>query len=136
MITICDTGPLVALLSDRDPHHAWACGLVKRFQVPLLTCEPALAEAFYLVRVHDLDVDPLFAMLDRGFIRVDFSVAHSWPRMRTLMGRYPQMDFADAAVVVMSEQHKRCQVWTVDRRDFTVYRRNDRQVIPFIAPPK
>jgi predicted nucleic acid-binding protein len=44
------------------------------------------------------------------------------------------MDLADAAVVVMSERHSRCQVLTIDRRDFSVYRRNDRQVIPFVAP--
>jgi hypothetical protein len=34
----------------------------------------------------------------------------------------------------MSERHAQCQVMTVDRRDFSVYRRNDRQVIDFIAP--
>jgi len=45
------------------------------------------------------------------------------------------MDFADACVVAMSERHGRCQVLTIDRKDFTVYRRNDRQVIPFVAPP-
>jgi hypothetical protein len=35
----------------------------------------------------------------------------------------------------MSEQHVRCQVLTVDRKDFSVYRRNDRQMIDLIAPP-
>jgi predicted nucleic acid-binding protein len=45
------------------------------------------------------------------------------------------MDLADASIVVMSESHARCQVLTVDGKDFTVYRRHDRQVIPFIAPP-
>jgi hypothetical protein len=35
----------------------------------------------------------------------------------------------------MSEAHARCQVLTVDRKDFAVYRRNDRQTIDFIAPP-
>jgi len=37
--------------------------------------------------------------------------------------------------VVMCEQQAASQVVTVDRRDFSVYRRNDRQVIDFIAPP-
>jgi predicted nucleic acid-binding protein len=44
------------------------------------------------------------------------------------------MDLADASVVVMSELHAKSQVLTVDRTDFTLYRRNDRQVINFIAP--
>jgi predicted nucleic acid-binding protein len=55
--------------------------------------------------------------------------------MRTLMARYPRMDLADASIVMMSELHTRCQVLTVDRRDFAVYRRHDRQVIPFVGPP-
>jgi predicted nucleic acid-binding protein len=52
------------------------------------------------------------------------------------MARYRQMDLADASIVVMSESHRRCQVLTVDRTDFSVYRRNDRQVIDFVAPRK
>lgn len=59
-----------------------------------------------------------------------------WPRLRTLMTRYEQMDLADAAVVAMTELHARCQVLTVDRKDFSVYRRNDRRAIDFVAPPK
>ena len=59
-----------------------------------------------------------------------------WPRIRTLIARYKQMDLTDAAVVVMSELHTRCQVLTVDRNDFSVYRRNDRQAIDFVAPPR
>jgi len=50
------------------------------------------------------------------------------------MGRYRQMDLADACVVVMSELFPRSPVLTVDRRDFSVYRREDRRVIPFLAP--
>jgi hypothetical protein len=44
------------------------------------------------------------------------------------------MDLADASIVVMSELHARSQVLTIDRKDFSVYRRNDRQVIDFVAP--
>jgi hypothetical protein len=32
--------------------------------------------------------------------------------------------------------HPQSQVLTIDRNDFATYRRNDRQVIDFIAPPK
>jgi hypothetical protein len=46
------------------------------------------------------------------------------------------MDLADASIVVLSERHPRSQVLTVDRKDFSIYRRNDRQGIDFVAPPK
>ncbi len=50
------------------------------------------------------------------------------------MARYDAMDLADAAIVVMSELHAHCRVLTVDRKDFTVYRRHDRRTIEFLAP--
>ena len=52
------------------------------------------------------------------------------------MARYAHMDLADAPIVVMSELHTRCQVLTIDRKDFSIYRRNDRQAIDFVASPK
>jgi len=135
VITICDTGPMVAYLNRNDPHHPWAVALMKQLAPPLLTCEPVVTEAAYFLREDDLDVGPLFDLLERNAIRLDFSLAAHWPRVRTLMSRYRQMDLADAAVVVMTELYARCRVVTVDRRDFSVYRRNDRQAIDFVAPP-
>ena len=136
MITICDTGPLVAYLNRHDRHHAWAVSLMKQVRPPMLTCEPVLTEVVYCLREDALDVDPLFQLLERDALRLDFDVSTHWPRLRTLMARYAQMDLPDAAIVVMSELHPRCQVLTVDRRDFSVYRRNDRQTIDFVAPPR
>jgi hypothetical protein len=68
--------------------------------------------------------------------RVDSELVNHWRRVRTLMTRYRRMDLADATMVVLSEMHPRSQVLTIDRNDFATYRRNDRQVIDFIAPPK
>ncbi len=136
MSTICDTGPLLAYLNRNDPHHAWAVALMKQVPAPLLTCEPVLTEVVYFLREDDLPVDPLFQMIERQALRLDFDVATHWPRIRTLMARYQQMDLADASIVVMSELNTRSQVLTVDFKDFSVYRRNDRQVIDFVAPQK
>ena len=134
MITVCDTGPIVAYLNRRDPHHDWAVAVMKQMRPPLLTCEAVLTEAAYFLRDDGVDVDPLFRMLERAAILIDFDMSAHWPRMRTLMRRYATMDLADASVVVMSEVHARSQVLTVDAKDFGIYRRNDRQVIRFIAP--
>jgi predicted nucleic acid-binding protein len=136
MITISDTGPIVAYLNRNDPHHAWAVALMKQVRPPMLTTEPVLTEVAYFLRADHVDVDPLFHLLERGALRPDFDLATHWPRVRTLMARYDQMDLADASIVVMSELHALSQVITLDRNDFSVYRRNDRQVIDFVAPPK
>ncbi len=135
-MTICDTGPLVAYLNRNDRYHAWAVALMKQVAPPMLTCEPVLTEVAYFLREDRVDVDPLFQLLERGALRLEFDMSAHWPRVRTLMARYDRMDMADASIVVMTELHTRCQVLTVDRKDFSVYRRNERQVIDFVAPPK
>ena len=44
MITICDTGPLVAYLNRNDPYHSWAMAVMKQVRPPALTCESVLTE--------------------------------------------------------------------------------------------
>jgi uncharacterized protein len=134
VIHICDTGPLLAYLNRNDPCHAWAVSIMQQVPAPLDTCEAVLTEAAYFLREDGLEVDALFLLLERGAIRLSFDMRAHWPRLRTLMARYGRMDLADACIVAMSEQHRRCRVVTLDQRDFSTYRRNDRQVIDFVAP--
>lgn len=135
MIHVCDTGPLLAYLSRNDPYHAWAVSVMTPLPAPLLTCDAVMTETAYFLRDDGADTDPLFGLLERGILRLDFDLSAHWPRLRTLMARYARMDLADACIVAMTEQHTRCRVLTLDRRDFATYRRNDRQVIDFVAPP-
>jgi uncharacterized protein len=50
------------------------------------------------------------------------------------MRRY-QTDFADASVVMLSEQYPRARVFTIDFGDFRVYRRFKNQSVPIFEPP-
>ena len=136
MITICDTGPLVAYLNRNDPYHSWAVALMKQVRPPMLTTEPVLTEAAYFLRADRVTVDPLFQLIERGALRLDLQIAAHWQRVRTLMARFDRMDLADASVVVLSERHPGSRVLTVDRKDFSIYRRNDRQVIDIVTPPE
>ena len=57
------------------------------------------------------------------------------------IGEHPMLQFrrdidlADACIIRMSELTRECRVVTVDRQDFSVYRRNGRDLIPLVAPP-
>jgi uncharacterized protein len=135
MITICDTGPIIAYLNRNDPYHRWAVEVMKDVRPPMLTSEPVLTEAAYFLREDGAGTDPMFQLIERGALLIDFDLSTHWPRVRTLMERYERMDLADASIVTMTELQARSRVLTVDRRDFSTYRRNDRQVIDFIAPP-
>ena len=134
MIVVCDSGPLVAFLNRRDQFHPWAVARMKEIRPPMLTSEAVLTEIANFLRAADLSVDPLFQLLERGALEVRFDLSAHWPRIRTLMDRYQRMDLADASIVVMSELNRRARVLTIDQADFSIYRRNDRQVIDLIAP--
>jgi hypothetical protein len=109
---------------------------MKQVRPPLLVSEAVITEVICFLREDGLAIEPLFQMLERAVIRVAFDLSAHWPRVRTMMSRYKQMDLADPSIVVMSELNSRCQVLTIDRKDFSMYRRNDRRVINFLAPGK
>ena len=136
MTTICDTGPLLAYLNRNDPHHEWAVAVMKAVRPPMLVSEHVLTEVAYFLREDRLTLDPLFQLLEREAIHLGFNLASHWPRIRKLMSRYGQMDLADASIVVMTELHVRSEVLTIDDKDFSAYRRHDRQVINFVSPRK
>lgn len=131
MRTIVDTGPLVALLNRRDAFHRWVSDTLKGLTAPLLACEPVLTETAYLTG----KPAALLEMLDGGGIQIGLRVDEENDGIRRLLSRYGvRMSLADACVVRMSEIIRESRVFTLDRTDFAVYRRNGREVIPIIAP--
>jgi uncharacterized protein len=134
MDAIADTGYFVALLRKQDSHHAWATGLAAEVSLPLLTCEPVLAEAAF----HLESSSELLALLKRGGLRVEFECAKHVERLQDLAAQYHDRkpDLADLCLVRMSELFPRHTVITVDEQDFRVYRRNKREIIPVLCPPR
>jgi predicted nucleic acid-binding protein len=103
----------------------------------MLTCEAVLAEATYLLQQHaGLPGHKLLALFERKVITVPFSLeAHAGPVARLLEKYADQgMPLADACLVRMSELKRDCRVFTLATREFRVYRRFERQVIPLVAP--
>jgi predicted nucleic acid-binding protein len=133
MLAITDTGYLVALLKREDQHHAWAQGLAGQLQTPLLTCEAVIAETSY----HLKSTTNVLAMIERGAIRIAFDVTNHLGPLRDLAERYADRspDLADLCLIRMSELFPRHSIVTVDS-DFRVYRRNKRDVIPVLSPPR
>lgn len=129
---IADTGYLVALLRADDEHHAWATGLSGEFDLPLLTCEAVLAETAFLVQ----SSAKVLAMLQRDVLRIAFDCPSHVDQLHALAVRYADQkpDLADLCLIRMSELYPRYRIVTVDK-DFRVYRRNKREMIPLICPP-
>jgi predicted nucleic acid-binding protein len=134
-VGLLDTGPLVSFLAAGLEHHEWATEEWKRLRPPLLTCEPVLTEATFLLKREGRDTDPLFALLDRGVIRIGLSVQQQQADLRVLMHRYRNrpMSLADACLVRLSEIHSAAELLTLDS-DFRIYRRHGNKVIPLRIP--
>jgi predicted nucleic acid-binding protein len=130
---IADTGFLVAFANARDLHHAWALDVAEQVTEPLLTCEPVLAETAF----HLADVALVLEMISDQLIQPDFVCNQHLAQLAALAKRYKDRkpDLADLCLIRMSELHPKHSVITVDE-DFRVYRRNKREVIPTISPPR
>lgn len=130
---IADTGLLVAFARHNDIHHGWATQLVSRISEPLLTCESVLSETAFHLR----DSGVVLAMLDKALVRLAFDCNAHLLALGLLAKRYADRrpDFADLCLIRMSEIYPNHSVITVDREDFSVYRRNKRDAIPLICPP-
>lgn len=133
--TLIDTGPLVTFLAAGLEHHSWVCDQWRRLHPPLLTCEPVLTEAAFLLKREGRDTDPLFALLERGILRVGMEIGDQVADLRVLMRRYRDrpMSLADACLVRMAELHSSSTIFTLDA-DFRVYRRHGNKVIPVLMP--
>lgn len=131
---IADTGFLVAFANRNDRHHEWAVTVAARVIEPLLTCEAVLAETSFHLR----NVSLVLAMIRDGLIALAFDCQDHLPQLVALASRYGdrQPDLADLCLIRMSELYPRHSVITVDYEDFRVYRRNKRESIPLICPPR
>jgi predicted nucleic acid-binding protein len=131
---IADTGFIVAFGNRTDSHHAWAVDLARTITEPLITCEPVLAEAAF----HLGSSAYVLALIRDEMLRVAFDCARNLDQLSSLARRYEDRkpDLADLCLVRMSELYPRHSVITVDENDFRVYRRNKREVIPTICPPR
>ena len=131
---IADTGFIVAFLNRSDRYHGWAVEIARGVSEPLLTCEAVLAEAAFQVG----SLNRVLALVQDGLLKVDFDLGRNFDEVREFAERYDDRipDLADLCLVRMSEVHSHLPVFTVDESDFRVYRRNKREVIPIVCPPR
>jgi predicted nucleic acid-binding protein len=121
---LIDTGPLVSLIHADDQNHNQCTKALRFLQGPFVTVWPVLTEAAYLLNFSWKAQDALWEMLEREFFTLLPLDESDIPRIRELMSKYRDlpMDFADAALVRVAEREKVRNIFTLDRRDFEIYR--------------
>jgi hypothetical protein len=131
---IVDAGPIVAFLHTGDQWHQWAVEQFGRFS-SFETCDAAISEACARLAYGGFSQTAAVGLVRQGAVKLTFRTDPNIERIYSLMDKYSDvpMDFADACLVVMSEEKKDVLVVTTDA-DFRFYRRYGRDVIPIALP--
>jgi len=134
-VILVDAGPLVALVDAGDQHHRRCATALRAVREPLATVWPALTEAMYLLADLPRGQEALWEMIERGALELVPLGATDVPRIRELMRKYANrpMDLADAALICVAERVGIRKFFTIDRRDFSVYRLHGR-IRPTVIP--
>jgi uncharacterized protein len=134
-VILVDAGPLVALVDAGDQHHSRCVAALRGLREPMATVWPALTEAMYLLGDLPKAQEALWEMIERGALELLPLGEGDVPRMRELMRKYSNrpMDLADAALIRVAEREGVRKMFTVDRRDFSVYRLHGR-TRPILIP--
>lgn len=134
---LCDTGPLVALVNRADSDSKICAEVLNQLPVPFITTWPCLTEAMYFLGKYGGfgPQNELWGYVEDGPLNVHATSPDERARMRVLMEKYKDkpMDLADASLVAAAEVLKVSKIFTLDRRDFEVYRIYDKK--PFEIVP-
>ena len=132
---IVDTGPLVAYFNRRDRWHRWVAEQMSALNQPLVTCEPVLTEACFLIQKAGGRPVDLIRKIAQRSLAIGIDLEEDASGIESLMHRYADtpMSLADACLVRLTERFPDCRLFTLDS-DFEHYRRNGRQVIPLLRP--
>ena len=83
-----------------------------------------VTEAMHLLGFSASAQSALLDMVERGALKILEIGIDDLPQIRTLMSKYRDqpMDFADATLVHVARRETLHDIFTLDRRDFSVYR--------------
>jgi predicted nucleic acid-binding protein len=131
---VADTGPLVAILRKREKAHKKCVAALKVLRPPLLTCWPVLTEAAWLLRDEPDGTKALGRLVESGAVRLVELDETALRWIIAFLERYASAgaQMADAAVMYIAEQNGIDTVFTLDRRDFSVYRTTDGRALDIV----
>jgi len=121
---LVDTGPIVAVMVAQDVHHQSCVDVLRELPGAPVSCWPVVTEAAWLLRDHPVELRKLLSTLSTGFIEMLLLLSTEAGRIGEIMDRYSNLrpQLADAALVYLAERENIDTIFTLDRRDFSVYR--------------
>jgi hypothetical protein len=110
-------------MSRADQHHKTCVEVLHELTGPLFSCWPVITEAAWLLRGRTGAVRQLLDGISTGFLELLTIQSAQAAGIAKVMEKYrnirPQL--ADAALVYLAERDGFDTIFTLDRRDFSVY---------------
>jgi predicted nucleic acid-binding protein len=121
---LVDTGPLVAILSREDAHHRTCVAALREMTGPLFSCWPVITEAAWLLRRSPRAIQQLLGSMNSGFLELLPVAGTETKAIAAVMKRYESIrpQLAVASLVYLASRERIDAIFTLDRRDFSVYR--------------
>jgi predicted nucleic acid-binding protein len=132
---LVDAGPLVAIMSRTDEHHKICVETLHNLPGPMYSCWPVITEAAWLLRGEAGAVRQLLDSISEGLLEFLALQSAEAAQIAKMMGKYKDLrrQLANAALVYLAERDDFDLIFTLDRRDFSVYqrgRKNAFRIIP------
>ncbi|MGL4513940.1 MAG: type II toxin-antitoxin system VapC family toxin [Lacipirellulaceae bacterium] len=138
-LLLVDTGAIVAAMDRSSPRHAVAADALTSLSNDLVTCEPVLTEASFLLQRAGLGaaVYDLLEGVAQGFYRAPLRLADRANAVSTLMRKYDDrpMSLADACLVDLASELRTGRIATLDS-DFGFYRWGKNRAFDLVLDPR
>jgi predicted nucleic acid-binding protein len=121
---LIDAGPLVALATPEDQYHRQCVDALNELPLPYVTTWCVLAEAAWLVIRPVEFLQSIANSCSSGSLEIRHLNSDALPWITTFLRRYQSIraQLADASLMYIAEQEKIETIFTLDRRDFSLYR--------------
>ena len=135
---LVDTSALIALFNANERYHEDCVMVADNLPVgKTYTCWPVITEAAYLLRRYPTQRDELLsAVVQEEFILLPLTM-YDLPGIRQVLSDYmdQEIDLADAALVHLANREDIYAMFTLDRRHFHVFRRDNRKKFQILPHP-
>jgi len=131
---LIDSGPLVAILNERDQYHNACRDEAKQLHGEFCTSWPVITEAAHLLKFRPTAVQTLLAWVRTTELQILPLAPQETDRIATILRDYSDQgfDFADATLMYLAERETMSTIFTIDRRHFSVFRTKTNQPLNIV----
>lgn len=133
-VILMDTGPLVAMANAGDAQHETVLDELDRMHDDLVSTWVVIGKAAWSLRKRPSAVEEMLSAFVSDIFRLYRLYEESLPWISKFLRKYADLgaQLADASLMYVAEKEKIDTVFTLDRRDFSVYRTNKNRALKIV----